>query len=158
MLGEARESGLRLAIATTTSPGNVAALLNHTLGSDAVQWFESIAAGDVVSAKKPAPDIYFHVMRQLGVMADACMAIEDSRNGFLSARAAGLDTVITVNGDTRDQNFDGAALVIDHLGEPEKPFELVRGGNSGGSYVNVALLKKLHHDWLNRQVPGDLST
>ena len=58
LLDEARQTGLRLAIATTTTPDNVTALLRHSLAEDAETWFEVIAAGDIVPAKKPAPDIY----------------------------------------------------------------------------------------------------
>ena len=58
LLNEARAVGLRLAVATTTSPENVSALLTHALAADGESWFEVIAAGDIVPAKKPAPDIY----------------------------------------------------------------------------------------------------
>jgi len=57
LLAEAREAGLRLAIATTTTPENVTALLSNTLGEESLSWFEVIAAGDIVPAKKPAPCI-----------------------------------------------------------------------------------------------------
>jgi len=58
LLKEAKASGLRLGIATTTTPDNVTALIESTLGAGALSWFDVIAAGDVVAAKKPAPDIY----------------------------------------------------------------------------------------------------
>ena len=51
LLHEARQAGLRLAIATTTTPANVSALLQHSLDPDAESWFEVIAAGDIVAAK-----------------------------------------------------------------------------------------------------------
>jgi len=56
LLEEARARGVRLAIATTTTPDNVSALLRHAVSPEAVLWFEVIGAGDVVTAKKPAPD------------------------------------------------------------------------------------------------------
>ena len=55
LLGEAREAGLRLAIATTTTPENVTALLKSNLGEYGERWFELIAAGDIVPAKKTGP-------------------------------------------------------------------------------------------------------
>ncbi|MHB8346423.1 MAG: HAD family hydrolase [Acidiferrobacterales bacterium] len=121
LLAEARHSGLRLAIATTTTPDNVTALLDHTLGQQAPGWFEVIAAGDVVEHKKPAPDIYFYAMQRMGVSADECLAFEDSENGLRSARAAGLSTVVTVSDYTRDHDFGGAVLVLDSLGDPDQP-------------------------------------
>ncbi|MBE9048007.1 HAD hydrolase-like protein, partial [Pleurocapsales cyanobacterium LEGE 10410] len=58
----ARQEGVALAIATTTSLPNVIALLEKYLDLD---WFEVIAAGDIVPAKKPAPDIYQYALNQM---------------------------------------------------------------------------------------------
>lgn len=122
LLDEARAAGIRLAIATTTTPENVTVLLEHAIAPEAVAWFEVIAAGDVVPAKKPAPDIYRYALEQLGLAPEACLAFEDSENGLRAARGAGLQTVVTVNDYTRDQNFDDAVLVLDQFGEPQQPF------------------------------------
>ena len=65
LITEARQRGFRLAIATTTTPENVTALLTHTLGEESIDWFEVIAAGDIVPAKKPAPDIYHYTLKQM---------------------------------------------------------------------------------------------
>jgi beta-phosphoglucomutase-like phosphatase (HAD superfamily) len=144
LLAEARAQGLLLAIATTTSPANVIALLGNTLGGDSPAWFACIAAGDVVPAKKPAPDIYRLALDQLGLPASACLAFEDSRNGLLSANAAGLRTLVTVSEYTRQQRFDEALLVLDHLGEPDLPFAVLAGHAGVSTYVDVALLRRLH--------------
>lgn len=143
LLEEARAQGLRLAISTTTSPENVIALLDHTLGSGSASWFEVIAAGDVVPSKKPAPDIYHYAMHAMGLEPAQCLAFEDSENGFRSARDAGLRTVVTVNEYTHDHDFGGALLVLDHLGEPHQPFRVLSGNVHGAAYVNVDLLRRL---------------
>lgn len=121
LLAEARAAGVRLAIATTTTEDNVRALLERALGRDGTAWFEVIGAGDVVPAKKPAPDIYRYVLNELSLPATSCIAFEDSQNGLRSALGAGLVTVITTNDYTRNQSFDGAALVLEDLGEPGRP-------------------------------------
>jgi len=95
LIAEARAAGVRQAIATTTSPENVLALLRATLGPEAPGWFEVIGAGDVVPAKKPAPDIYLWVLERLRLPAAACVAIEDSAAGAAAAMAAGLPTLVT---------------------------------------------------------------
>ncbi|MES2717274.1 MAG: HAD-IA family hydrolase [Pseudomonadota bacterium] len=95
LLQAARAEGLLLAIATTTTPDNVLALLQATLGPDSVDWFSCIGAGDVVPAKKPAPDIYHWVLQRLGLAAADCLALEDSAPGCAAALAAGLPTVVT---------------------------------------------------------------
>lgn len=115
LISDTASSGLRLAIATTTSVPNVEALLQAAYGSDGMGLFEVICAGDSVPAKKPAPDIYISALEQLGLKADECIAIEDSRNGLLSASAAGIPTIITPGVYTQDQCFDEAACIIDDL-------------------------------------------
>ncbi len=121
LLHEARSAGLRLAVATTTTPENVSALLVPALGADAMSWFEVVGAGDVVPAKKPAPDIYLWVLERLGLPASACLAFEDSENGLQASLGAGLATVVTPCGYTRGQNFSGAAAVLDSLEEVAMP-------------------------------------
>lgn len=115
LIEAARRNGIRLAIATTTSPENVDALLRASLAPEAVNWFEVIGAGDIVPAKKPAPDIYLWVLERLCLPATACVAVEDSQNGLRAALAAGLPTVVTSGEYTRDQDFSGAALVAEQL-------------------------------------------
>lgn len=144
LLAEAREAGLRLGIATTTTPANVTALLRHGLADDAEDWFDVIAAGAVVPDKKPAPDIYFYAMEKLGVSAAECLAFEDSENGLHSAQRAGLRTLVTVSHYSRGQDFSGAALVLDQLGEPDDPFEVLAGDADGYRFVTVAQLRELH--------------
>src|SRR6476469_7687607 len=62
LIAEARERELRLAIATTSALPNVIALLERNLDPS---WFKAIAAGDVVPAKKPAPDIYHYLLKEM---------------------------------------------------------------------------------------------
>ena len=147
LLQEARASGVRLAIATTTTPANVEALLANTIGPDAMRWFEVIAAGDIVPAKKPAPDIYFSALADLGLDADQCLAIEDSENGIISARDAGLPVLVTVNDYTREHDFSGALAILEHLGEPDEPAPvLFAPDDSRTAMVDLALLRR----WMDR--------
>lgn len=114
MLEVGRLAGIRLAIATTTTPENVDALLRSAMPAGADQWFEVIGAGDVVS-RKPAPDIYHWVLERLGLEPEACLAIEDSENGLRASLAAGLPTLVSVNDYTRGQNFSGALRVVESM-------------------------------------------
>ncbi|NJO77903.1 MAG: HAD family hydrolase [Cyanobacteria bacterium RM1_2_2] len=142
LLTESKAAGMRLAIATTTTPANVTALLEAAL-PDGLGWFEVIAAGDIVPAKKPAPDIYHYALQQLQLEPQDCLAFEDSEAGLKSAQQANLTTVITVNDYTRSQDFSGAALVLNHLGEPELPFEVIAGSAESSTYFDLALAKNL---------------
>ncbi|CAA6819170.1 MAG: Hypothetical protein CbbY [uncultured Thiotrichaceae bacterium] len=142
-LREVREAGFRLGIATTTTPANVSYLLKATLGEESLDWFDVIAAGDIVPAKKPAPDIYTYAMQQMNIKAEETLAFEDSENGILSSVAAGLKTVITTNGYTESHDFSKAAIVLDQMGDENDTFTVIAGNAQGESYLNVALIKKL---------------
>jgi HAD superfamily hydrolase (TIGR01509 family) len=145
LLREARDAGMRLAIATTTTPANVSALLQYSLAPDAAEWFEVIAAGDIVPAKKPAPDIYVWAMQQMGLDPAACLAVEDSHNGVQSALGARIGSIlVTTNGYTAEDDFTGASLVVDCLGEPDEPFQVQTGEAGGRQFVNLDLLRALH--------------
>ncbi len=144
LIEEARAAGMRLAVATTTTPENVSALLENAMAPDAMSWFEVIAAGDIVPAKKPAPDIYTWAMEQMNLSPAECIAFEDSHNGILASRGADLTTIVAVNGYTRDEEFDGAAIVLDHWGEPDHPFTVLAGDAGGSSYLDLEMVKRLH--------------
>lgn len=144
LINEAREKDYRLAIATTTTPENVTTLLSHTLGEDSLNWFEVIAAGDIVPAKKPAGDIYDFALKAMDLKPVQCLAFEDSRNGILSTQDADLTTIITINGYTQDDDFSGAALVLDNMGEPGQAFDVLAGDSYGHSMLDCELLEKIH--------------
>ena len=144
LLLDARAAGLRLAIATTTSMENVTALLEHCISPGAERWFDVIGAGDVVPVKKPAPDIYDFVLEALRLHPEGCLALEDSGSGLRAARAARLPTLVTVSDYTADDDFDGAAVVLDHLGEPELPVRVLAGDLCDATYVDVDVLRTLH--------------
>lgn len=143
LLNLAREMGLQLAIATTTTAENVTALLRTSIGHNALNWFDCIAAGDIVRTKKPAPDIYHYCLSQLQIEPAQCLAFEDSANGVRAAVGAGIKTVVTVNDYTRDEDFTGAVLVLDHLGEPGHPCTILSGNLDNFTYVDVDLLQRL---------------
>lgn len=145
LLRQAREAGIRLAIATTTTPENVSTLLACSGGADLEGWFEVIAAGDVVPAKKPAPDIFHLALAELGLPARSCVAIEDSANGVRATLGADLRALlVTVNGYTQDEDFSGAALVTDGLGGPGSPVEVLQGVLEDSDHIDLAALDALH--------------
>ncbi len=117
LIEEAHEGGLTLAIATTTSPENVSALLEVGLGKNWQSYFASVGCGDIVPHKKPAPDIYHWVLHDMRMNAADCIALEDTNNGLRSALGAGVKTYVTVNDYTRHQDFTGAAAVFDDLSD-----------------------------------------
>jgi HAD superfamily hydrolase (TIGR01509 family) len=142
LIEEARSAGIRLAIATTTNPANVDALLQRAFAPSGESLFQVIVAGDEVAAKKPAPDVFDAAVRRLGLRAAACFAFEDSANGVISAQRAGLAVVATPSAYTSEDDFAGAASVISSLGEPEEPHEHLAGWIWPSGYVSVAGLRE----------------
>jgi HAD superfamily hydrolase (TIGR01509 family) len=116
LLQEARAAGLKLAVATTTTPMNVECLVKASCRAEARAVFDVIAAGDVVRRKKPSPDIYHHALACLGVPAGACLAFEDSAIGLRAAKEAGLFTVVTPTEWTKREDFKRADVRLDDLG------------------------------------------
>ena len=144
LIEEAVDNGLRLGIATTTSLKNVEALMTSTLGESALNRFEVIGAGDVVKSKKPAADIYRYVLDKMSLSCHECIAFEDSGIGFASATSAGLRTVVTLSEYTKTKNFQGALVVLNHLGDENQPFEIIQGSPTRHSFVSVGYLKELY--------------
>ena len=140
---EARETGVCLGIATTTTASNVTILLETSLDPKAPGWFDVIAAGNVVPRKKPAPDVYQHALKALDVSPDSCLAIEDSENGLRASLGAGLKTVVTTNQYTQSHDFSGACLVLDHLGEPNQAATALVGQLTSNTYVDLNELARL---------------
>ncbi|PZA10327.1 HAD family hydrolase [Rhodopseudomonas palustris] len=142
LIREAKAAGVKLGIATTTSLPNVEALLESSLGPDAMALFDVVGAGDVVPAKKPAPDIYLYVLDALKLPAAACVAFEDSTNGVRAARAAGLPTIVTPGLYTEGDDFPGALAVLSDLGEPDAPYRHLAGAGAGDSLVTLDALAR----------------
>jgi HAD superfamily hydrolase (TIGR01509 family) len=141
LIYEAQARGLKLAIATTTTMANVTNLLDKTLDP---HLFEAIAAGDIVPQKKPAPDIYNYILKEMNLAPEECMAFEDSHPGLRSATGANLSTIITVNDYTKHQDFSSASLVLDNFGEPDSPCQVLSGKISDLKYLDVDAIYKLH--------------
>lgn len=143
LIQEAREAGVRLAIATTSALENVLPLLEQALEPGSAEWFEVIAAGDIVAAKKPAPDIYEYALRQMQLDPTDCVAIEDSQQGLRAARGAGLPTIVTCNDYTRNHNFQDATLVVSTLGDVDNPFTVYQGDAQDAQFVDLALINAM---------------
>ena len=150
LMAEARAAGVRLAIASTTSPDNVSALLEGALGYGALNEFSVIVTGDAVSRKKPAPDIYLLALSRLGITARRAVAFEDSAIGVAAAKAAGLLTVATPSDWTREQDLAAADLVLPCLADPASPLEPADAWRIGAQYLGLEQLAIFHAATLPR--------
>lgn len=117
LMDEARRAGIRLAIATTTSPVNIAALLRTAIGMDWREHFVAIGDASTAPIKKPHPQVYLQMIDALKLPPSACLAFEDSHNGLTAATAAGLQTIITPTDFTRHHDFSAALRQLPDLNQ-----------------------------------------
>jgi HAD superfamily hydrolase (TIGR01509 family) len=115
--GEAvQRLGARWPLALATSSNReVIDLVLELAGLDSA--FGATVSSEEVGRGKPAPDVYLEAARRLSVEPTACAAIEDSHNGILSARAAGMRGIAVPNSEfpPGDEALQAAARVLDSL-------------------------------------------
>ncbi len=137
---EVNELGMVLGICTTSDERAAKAIAAKILV--AIR-FDFVMAGDVVSRKKPDPEIYLLALERSRLKPEECVAIEDSRNGVEAAKEAGLYVVATTNPYTEQEDLSRADLVVSCLGDPYgEKCELKRGGK-GLSFEGVLRVKQL---------------
>lgn len=117
LVDEAIAENVGLAVCSTANERAVNLVVEKLLGPGRKAKFDLILAGDVVSKKKPDPEIYNLALQQLDLKPNECVVIEDSRNGLLAAKTAGIYCVITTNSYTKDEDFTEADVVVSELGD-----------------------------------------
>lgn len=117
LIQSAHQAGLRLAIATTTSPVNIAVLLRNAIGPDWKSLFTVIEDASTAPNKKPHPQVYNQTLSRLGLAGKDCLAFEDSSNGLRAAISAGLPVLVTPNSFTAHHDFTGALKVLPDLSQ-----------------------------------------
>jgi len=144
LFDEARDAGVQLAIASTTSAINVDTLLARHLGDAGRYRFAAIACAEHAQRKKPAPDIYRLVLAMIGRSADECVAFEDSLNGLRAAKGAALFTVVTPSQWTQGDDFGDADILLPHLGDPDHPLPPELASQSGIPWLGLRELAMRH--------------
>ena len=114
-MGEGMQAGLTLAVCTTSNVRSAQAIAYNILKD--IQ-FDFVLAGDMVTKKKPDPEIYTMALSKTGLKPEECLVIEDSRNGVLAAKAAGMHIVATTNHYTEQEDLSDADIIVSCLGDP----------------------------------------
>ncbi|MBI1389983.1 MAG: HAD-IA family hydrolase [bacterium] len=117
LIDEAIAQGVTLAVCSTSNERAVTRVVETMLGPERGEKIR-IFAGDMARRKKPDPEIYNLASRTLSLDPARCMVIEDSRNGLLAAKAAGMKCIVTKSAYTVDEDFSEADRVVDCLGDP----------------------------------------
>ena len=113
-LADAKKLGLKLGVASSSAKNWVVGHLSR-LGLAA--YFDCIKTGDDVEQAKPDPALYRLALDGLGLYPDEAIALEDSPNGILAAKRAGLFCVAVPNSVTRQLPLDKADLQLNSLAE-----------------------------------------
>ena len=109
-------TGLPLAIASSSHQAVIDAALN-SLGISNL--FRVVVASDEVAHGKPAPDVYLLTARRLGVDPTGCLVVEDSLNGVLAGRAAGMTVALVPNASVPPAAGarEAASMILSSLAE-----------------------------------------
>jgi HAD superfamily hydrolase (TIGR01509 family) len=114
VLSQLRAADHRMALASSADPAVIA---SNVESLDLSRFFDAIVSGTEVARGKPAPDVFLETARRLGVSPGGCLVIEDSRNGLLAAKAAGMTCAVVPCAATRHQDFREADHRLESLPE-----------------------------------------
>jgi len=143
LIQEGIQNLISLNIATSSSFANVDALMSANFGTNWEKYFQVIETCDTTKEKKPNPAVYKNVLSKSKLKAENVIAIEDTPNGLEAALRASIKTVVTVHRMTAENFFHNSSLVLDSMGEPEQPFNVLSGNAFDHRFLNLLLLDKL---------------
>jgi HAD superfamily hydrolase (TIGR01509 family) len=139
LMQEAKGRGLRIGICTTSSERAAKAITSRLLSEIEV---DILLAGDVVKKKKPDPEIYLLALEKLNLDPKQCIVIEDSKNGVLAAKQAGIHVVATPSTYTMEEDLSLADLIVTNLGDSEGEKGILLKGNLS-KYDGIIYLSQL---------------
>ena len=116
LIDDAIAANIRLAVCSTSNVLAVTNLVRTLMGPDRAAHF-TIFAGDMVKKKKPAPDVYNMAVEEMGLDKSKCVIVEDSHIGLGAAKAAGIACIVTKSYYTSNEDFTGASMIVDELGD-----------------------------------------
>jgi HAD superfamily hydrolase (TIGR01509 family) len=140
LMHEALDKGLILGVCTTANERSANAIAKGMLHDIK---FNFVLAGDVVSKKKPDPEIYLLALERTGLNPEACIVIEDSRNGVLAADKAGMHIVATTNIYTENEDLSEADIVVTSLGDPDGEKGILKQGDEKLEFDGVLKVEQL---------------
>ena len=140
LMKEAMSRGLIVGVCTTSDERAAQAIAYRILKDIK---FDFVLAGDVVSKKKPDPAIYLLALEKTGLTPEQCIVVEDSKNGVLAGKAAGLHVVATTNHYTENEDLSQADIIVSCLGDPDGEKGVLRKGPQGLKYDGVLKLAQL---------------
>ncbi|MBS4208218.1 HAD-IA family hydrolase [Bacillus sp. FJAT-50079] len=111
---ELNEAGILIGICTTSNEKVANTIANSRLAGIE---FSVILAGDMVSKKKPDPEIYNTALKKINITPSECLVVEDSYIGISAAKAAGCHVLATYSDYTKDEDLSQADMIVNCLGD-----------------------------------------
>ena len=121
LIEQALDNGIKLAFVTSTSKDNVDAVFQALKNQLNRSNFSFIGNDKMVSNSKPKPDIYLKALSELNLVAQDCIAIEDTEVSMQSALAASIKCIGFPGAFAKDNDFSSAILVTDNLSFNDLP-------------------------------------
>ena len=140
LMQEALDQGLIIGVCTTANERSARAIAKGMLEDIK---FEFVLAGDVVSKKKPDPEIYLLALERTGLNPEACIVIEDSRNGVIAANRAGMQIVTTTNIYTENEDLSESDIIVTSLGDPDGEKGILKKGDEKLEFDGVITVDQL---------------
>lgn len=104
LLKEAKEKGIKIAIATSATRKKP---YTHLKRLHLIEYFDALSTAELSENIKPAPDIFLKAAELLKCKPEECLAIEDSLNGLIAAQRANMPCLIVPNRITENSKFEG---------------------------------------------------
>ena len=137
---EANQAGLVIGVCTTSEVKAAHAIAYQVLADIKLQF---VLAGDMVTRKKPDPEIYNLALQNCALSPAECMVVEDSRNGLLAAKNAGLRVVVTTNPYTEQEDLHEADLILTSLGDVDGEKGVLVKGSLGARFDGILHIAQL---------------
>ncbi|MFL0252073.1 HAD family hydrolase [Clostridium neuense] len=114
LLKALHENNYKVALASSSPIRVIEFIINSFKIRD---YFDEIVTGDFVKRSKPEPDIFLYAAEKLGVLPQECAVIEDSHNGVLAAKRAGMKCIAYRNLNSGNQDISKADRIINAFNE-----------------------------------------
>lgn len=112
LLDSVSKSTLKVALASSSPLKVIEFVLSKF---DLNKYFDLVVSGDKVEHGKPSPDIYNYTAERLGLECDECVVIEDSINGVISAKSAGMYCIAIPDKRLNPDGFKKADIIMSNL-------------------------------------------
>lgn len=110
MLEQLKIREIPMAVASSSDPGTIKLILEK---SGLNKYFSHAVSSGIVGKSKPAPDVFIHAAKLLGVKPADCLVIEDSKNGIKAAKAAGMFCIAYSGAASESQDQSKADVILD---------------------------------------------